>query len=253
MTMLMRYEFRKTMAVKIIILGLTAAAQAVYMFGLLADQLAGKKTAMVIGALVLFFLALLGICLIGLNSVLTLHRDMNTRQGYMLFMTPNSSYRILGAKVLENGISLLLAAGFFFALGTLDISLLFKHENAAEEMYDLFYRALQTVFPGLEITAGTLLALTASIVSGWIATLAAAYLADVVSAALLNGKRFNGLVSFILFLVLTGLSSWLINKIGNLFHLGFIGQMLQQSGVALVLAAAMYVVTAEIMERKLSV
>ena len=205
------------------------------------------------GVGLLVALAFGGLMIIGLNSVLTLHRDMNTRQGYMLFMTPNSSYRILGAKVLENGLSLLLTGGFFFALGTVDISLLFKQEHATEEMYNFFYEVLQQFFPTLEINAGTLLALMARLVTGWIATISSAFLADVVSAALLNGKRYNGLLSFLLFLVLSWLTGWVTGQCSRLFHLAVIPDMLLQSGIALVLSGVMYAVTAEIMERRLSV
>ena len=61
------------------------------------------------GIVLLTMLAMGGIMVIGLASVVTLHRDVSTKQSYMLFMTPNSSYSILGAKMLENGLSILLA------------------------------------------------------------------------------------------------------------------------------------------------
>ena len=99
---LMKYEFRKTWITKLILLGVTAVAEAVYLYGLYAEK--DNPLSVAIGLLVL--LAVGGVLVIGLESVLTLHRDMNTKQSYMLFMTPNSSYKILGAKVLENGLSM---------------------------------------------------------------------------------------------------------------------------------------------------
>ena len=108
---LMKYEFRKTLIAKLIILGTTAVLEILFLLGLYTkhDSLAGYSTIM------LTMLAFGGVLFIGLQSVMTLHRDMNTKQSYMLFMTPNSSYKILGAKVLENGLSILMACAFFFA------------------------------------------------------------------------------------------------------------------------------------------
>ncbi len=63
----------------------------------------------------LFFLVMctiFGVIYIGIESVNVLHRDLNTKQSYMLFLTPKSSYQILGAKILENGISIIMAGAF---------------------------------------------------------------------------------------------------------------------------------------------
>ena len=121
MMKLMKYEIRKTMMVKWIILGIAALLEVAFLIGLWAD----KNEMLAVSVVLLVLLAFGSILVIGLGSILTLHRDMNTRQSYMLFMTPNSSYRILGAKVLENGISIMLTGIFFFALGALDVTLLF--------------------------------------------------------------------------------------------------------------------------------
>ena len=66
----------------------------------------------------LLMLAVCGVAVMGLESVFVLHRDMNTKQSYMLFMPPNSCYKILGAKVLECGAAILIAGAFFFAAST---------------------------------------------------------------------------------------------------------------------------------------
>ena len=112
MIKLMKYELRKTMTIKLMILGATALAEIVFLIGLFAN----KNRMAAIGVGLLAMLAFGGVMIIGVASVVILHRDMNTKQSYMLFMTPNSSYRILGAKVLENGISILVAGAFFFAV-----------------------------------------------------------------------------------------------------------------------------------------
>ena len=245
---LMKYELRKTLAIKLMILGATALAEIVFLIGLWAD----KNRMMGIGVGLLAMLAFGGVMIIGVASVVILHRDMNTKQSYMLFMTPNNSYRILGAKVLENGISILLAGAFYFALAALDITLLFAHEGRLADLWNWLKDLLQSFDARITMDTSTLMALTFNLLVTWIGTVCAAYLGDVISTALLNGKRFNGLVSFLAFIALM----WLVGFVQGKATAGISGiqtVFLVDGGIALALAVIMYVLTAQIMERKLSV
>ena len=198
---------RSSLITKLIILGITVAAQLVYLIGLWRD----KDTTVIIGMLLLFFTAMFGIIFIGLQSVLTLHRDMNTKQSYMLFMTPNSCYKILGAKMLENFLSMLLGGVFFFGLGALDVSLLVKHFPDLGSFMDAFRGILRMFNIDLGVDASYLASLCFGMLSSWFAIITAAFLADIVSSALLNGKKFNLLISFILFLA----RSYLMGKVSG--------------------------------------
>lgn len=245
---LMKYEFRKTWITKLILLGITAAAEIWFLVSLYMekeDGLAGS-----IGILTL--LAVFGVLFIGLQSVITLHRDMNTKQSYMLFMTPNSCYKILGAKVLENGLSIALTGAFYFALGALDISLLFAKQGQLNQIWQMIQDMLKSINEQIPLNAEGLAAFTFSLLAGWISTVVTAYLADVISAALLNGKSFNGVISFVIFLALNWAFGWLEGiAIRNIPDV--VTTMLVRGGLSLVVAAVMYVATAQIMEKKLSV
>lgn len=245
---LMKYEFRKTLIAKLIILGTTAVLEILFLIGLYTkhDSLAGYSTIM------LTMLAFGGVLFIGLQSVMTLHRDMNTKQSYMLFMTPNSSYKILGAKVLENGLSILMAGAFFFALGMLDISLALAKFGRLDELRKFFQDLVSAFNENILLDAPSLASLTFSLLAAWIATVTAAFLADVISAALLNGKRFNGVVTFLLFLVFNFCCAWVQNK-ATASIASYQTTFLVQGAIALAFSVLMYFVTARIMEDKLSV
>ena len=245
---LMKYEIRKTWITKLILLGITAAAEIAYLISLYTENDGGVAAS--IGILTL--LAIFGVLFIGLQSVITLHRDMNTKQGYMLFMTPNSCYKILGAKVLENGLSIFIAGAFYFALGALDISLLFAKEGQLNQIWQMLQDVVRTFNEEIPLNADGLAAFTFLLLTEWVSTVAAAYLADVISAALLNGKSFNGVVSFILFLVLNWGFGW-VERIAVRNVPDIVTSMLLNGGIALAAAAVMYVATAQIMEKKLSV
>ena len=190
---LMKYELRKTLFTKEILLGVTAAAEIAFLLGLYLE----KRNLLGIAVFLLTCLAIGGVMVFGLQSVLTLHRDMNTKQSYMLFMTPNSSFKILGSKVLENGLSILLTGACFFALGALDVTLLFAKEGTLQELWDAIERLLHSINENIEITGAGMACFTLSLLASWICIVTTAYLAVVISSALLNGKRFNGLLRFV--------------------------------------------------------
>ncbi len=251
MLKLIKYELRKTWFTKVILLVIAALAEIAFLVGLYGN----RENTLVVSIVLLTILAVGGVMVIGLESVITLHRDMNTKQSYMLFMTPNSCYRILGAKLIECGISILLAGAFFFALGTLDLTLLFAREGILGRLWEQIREILSHLTVNgraLELTMRSMAAVTFDLLAAWIFFVSTAYLAVVISAALLNGKKYNGLVSFLIFLLLdwgcTHINTLITDPIRDNVTL-----MTVYGLIALLFAAGMYFATAVIMERKLSV
>ena len=249
MSKLLKYELRKTWALKLIILGVTAAAELAFLITLFLDT--ENHEVLGVTCVLLFFIALGGTILIGVQSVLTLHRDMNTKQGYMLYMTPQNSFRILGAKLLENGLSLVLAGAFFFLLGFLDVTLLFSRMGSLEELWKFFQDFVRMLNDEIQLNAQSILCLVTELLASWLATVSIAYLADIISSALLNGRKMNGFLSFLFFILLTVLLSWIQNQ----FRTGMAIEtaLLVRAGIALLYSAVMYVISAWVMDRHLSV
>jgi hypothetical protein len=179
-----------------------------------------------------------------------LHQDMNTKQGYMLFMTPNSCYKILGAKVTECALSLLIAGAFFFGLGYLDFSLVLG-EGTNQQLWNMFNQMVRTINQRIVLDAPHISALVFELIADWLCTITTAYLADVVSSSLLNGKKGGLVITFLIFLAL----NYGITKLLQLIpaSIGVIPVLLWQGAIALVLAGVMYVITARLMEKYLSV
>ena len=118
MLKLMKYEFRKSASSKLILLVLTAVFELAFLGGVFFKGYNLMGTGMMFLILCAFF----GVFYIGLEGIMTLYRDLNSKQSYMLFLTPKSSYEILGAKILENGISILMAGAFFIVLAVFDLT-----------------------------------------------------------------------------------------------------------------------------------
>ena len=246
MLRLLKYELRKTLFSKLILLGVTVIAQAIFLIGLWSD----RDNTLAIGAALLFFIATTGIGLMGILSLATLHRDMNTRQGYMLFMTPNSCYTILGAKVIECGLSLLAAGAFYLALGLLDFSLILGKDNN-EQIWQMFNDILTSINSQIRLDDPHVSALVFCMLASWLCTITTAYLSDTIISSLLNGKKANWIITFVLFIVLNYGISKLLTLVPS--SIGIIPVLLWQGVIALALAGVMYVITARLMEKYLSV
>ena len=247
MMKLLKYEFRKTLFTKLVLLGLSAVLEAWFLIALFKNKTESEAIAL----LLLAILGIFGVLFMGVQSVLTLHRDMNTRQSYMLFMTPNSTYRILGAKVIENGLSTLLAGAFFFALGFADVTALIAHNQSVDEVLSMLRDLLSMINENIRVNLSDIVCYAVNALMSWLTTVFLAYLADIVSSSLLNGKRFGLLISFIVFLLLNYAVFRGIRLLPS--AAGLHADLLLQSAYCLAVSVVTYFVSAKLMDKYLSV
>ena len=240
MLKLFKYEMRKTLFAKLVLLALIAIMECVFLYG----YWTGNNGTVTLGLTLFLFTFFCGLLMISIMSLVTLHKDMNTRQGYMLFMTPISTYRILGAKVAECGLSLLGIGAVGFGLGALDYSLMEKELQFITSILKNFSVELVPTLPNMS-------ALLVYIICNVLCSVTTAYLADVISSSLLNGQKGNLVITFALFALL----NFGIQKIMGLVpaSLGIVTVFWLQSAIALALATVMYIITARLMDRYLSV
>ena len=191
MLKLLKYEFRKTMFPKLILLAAFVIMEGIFLYG----HWTGKEDTKALGMGLVLFTLFFSFLLLGILSLVTLHKDMNTRQGYMLFMTPNSTYRILGAKVAECGLSLLIAGAIGLGIGALNFSMLSEVTKLITSLLENFGSNLVPDFP-------TLSSLLFNILSHLLCSVTTAYLADVISSSLLNGRKGNLAITFVLFILI---------------------------------------------------
>lgn len=217
MLKLMKYELRKTAFSKLVLLVITAVAEIAFLIGVFWK----KDNILAMGIIFLVMCTIFGVIYIGIESVNVLHRDLNTKQSYMLFLTPKSSYQILGAKILENGISIIMAGAFFAALAALDVTVATLYIGGLKEMINL-------VSSFMEVNWSVIL-----------------------SASVLAGKKGSGIAGFLIFLVISSIIGKLLDLIPVLksMELTFVLYI----AASFAIAAVLYVISGWIMEKKLSV
>ena len=241
MLKLLKYEFRKTIFLKLVLFAFILIMEGIFLYGCLRNDGDTKTLGVILFVMSLMF----GFLFIGVLSLFTLHKDMNTRQGYMLFMTPNSTYKILGAKVIECSLTFLVLGAVGLGLWALDYSLI-------EKEVEFITSLMKNFNPDLVPSFSSISAVLFNIICGLLCSINAAYFVDVIASALLNGKKGNLVVTFILYIILNGVARKIILLVVP-SSVGVVVSLLLQGLVALILAGIMYVITARLMDRYLSV
>ena len=246
---LIKYEFRKTWALKGIILVITAIFEAMFLIGMLVDS--DNMTGLSVCLLCLE--TMFGVFIIGVFGVYTLSKDLNTKRSYMLFMTPNSSYKILGAKLIENATSIFLGGIFFIVLGIADITALLSYSGELSTFVDIMVE----VFNLAEMDSTYIFVSGIHSLSWWAYIVVVGFFAVIISSSLLNGRKYNGLISFILFLFI----AITVSKIHTALIIAIFRDVFDFSLTRIIfgifyyvmLSIIMYVISAWIMDNKLSV
>ena len=255
---LMKYEFRKIRNIALGLLVVTGIAEVGYLIGLLTLNPARMEDMsdswlLTGGILALIACAVVGVQIIGLISILIFHNELNTKQCFMLFMTPQNSYQILGAKVLENGISLAASGGLYGGLAIFDLYLLMQKGAVMIDggaVGTPFGKLIMQAVAGW--TASEVFETIAAVFSLWLIFIVLAFFAVVLPSTFFNGRKGSGWISFGIFLALSAAVWKLVSSIQPPVE-GSGARTAVHVILALALSAVFYILSGWIMDRKLSV
>ncbi len=241
MLKLLKYEMKKSYSLKLAVCLITVLVEAVYLYGLFYD----RENIIALGIAGLCLSALIGTIVIGLASIMILWRELNTKESYMLFMTPKTSYEILGAKVVESAIAIICTSVLFGVLAYLDLQLLARYSDTN---VSYFFSALGFT----RLKPMELFAIVSLMASEFLQFFATAYLAVILVSTVFNGKKYGGWISFGLYIFINSAVVYLANSIrpsaGNPYL-----QMGVECGMAIGFTVIFYLIACWIMDRKLSV
>ena len=203
---LVKYEFRKARTATLALLGVAAALEIYFLASL---YLSDTQDGVIASGLLLFFCAYAAAIFVFVRGVTSYSGELKNKSSYLIFMTPNSSLKIMGSKYLYTFLNGVLFAALFAALFALDMAL------TLDVMGELtaFLQAMQTALSlyGVYLdqfsasAAFMLLYLLLSILS----TFAVAYFAITIGHTLFRDKKWRWLPSLALFFALTWAVSWL--------------------------------------------
>lgn len=213
MLKLVKYEFRKAQSAFLTLLGLTAALEIYYLVSLRLEE----ESHMVISMVLLMLCAYAVAIFVFVRGVTSYSGELKNRSSYLIFLTPNSTLKIVASKFLYTFVNGLLFAMLFAVLAGADFLLAMQHFNE----YENFLYGLRTMLNlyGVyvdQILYGVLFVLAYAFLS-ILSTIAVAYFSITIGHTLFRDKKWRWLPSLILFAGLT----WGINYLCSRFPSAF--------------------------------
>lgn len=245
----MKYELKKSFFSKIVILIVTAIAETAFLIGVFSKH----STPLAWGITGLSMCAVISVFYIGIESLITFYRELNTKQSYMLFMTPCSSYTILGAKVIQNALAIFVAGLFFGLLACLDVVIATVYLDGLQQLIKIVQETLHQIGIVVNIHTRDIALAVALILVSWLFMIVVGYLAIILSATLLSGKKGSGLASLVIYFAINFATSWVIKQISDMDIIKPYQEVWLMIGLQAVFVAVIYAVSGWIMEKKLSV
>ncbi len=211
---LIKYELRRNITGIVILFSIIMILQGYFMVSVSTES--EGNTAMAV-ALLILAMSVSYFCVF-IFGVSFYSKELNSKSSYLTFMTPTSSYSILGAKLLSTLITGIFFAVLLVAFITIDIAM------------------LKNVFPELEMVGGIidfisdmsgvsmtevllrLLVILIAFLVNFFAIIAMAYMAITLSATWFQNKKFKGVISFLLFIVIVRTVNFIGSFIPNLIE-----------------------------------
>lgn len=203
MLRLTKYELRKNIMGTVILFGIIIGLEIYFVISALLenrDHTAMATAFLVIAACVSYF------CLF-FFGVSSYSKELRSKTGYLTFMTPISSFSVIGSKLLS-----IFITGVFFVillsvLACIDMAMF---ENVFPET-QLFTDFLDGLFNMAGYSPEefwlTVLVNVAIILVSFYAVIALAYMSITLSSTIFQNKKYKGVISVIIFILLTLLVS----------------------------------------------
>ncbi len=185
-------------------------------------------------------------------------RDLNNKTGYMVFLTPNSGYKILGSKILTGLLEGLLFLVVFLIL--LAVSFLGFYSQPLTEMMNS--EVFTSVISEFDMSIGELLPFLFSnlitMFTSIVVLILTIFAAISIRKSILAEVRFAGLLSLIIFMLLV----WLNGKITSLVVTTINKAELFTHGIhyfnvisvlQIIIGVALFVLSAYLLDKKMDV
>lgn len=244
---LMKYELRKQLFSKIIILITLGILECIFMYGVFTE----KESAMGLAIGLFSFLAIAATVFVSFECIATFSNDLKTKQSYMLFLTPNSTYKIVGAKVLTSIAQIILTGAAFAAVIILNVMFLAIRFNEIDSIIKMIQEITKQIL-GSNLDLSYIISILFYMVLSWISVVTLAMLSITLSSTFLANSKLKGFVSVAIFFAL----NYVIFKI----YSSFLSELTWRASdfflvdvAVLVVVGATYFATAWMLDKKVSV
>ncbi|MBC7960204.1 MAG: hypothetical protein H7X94_10085 [Vallitaleaceae bacterium] len=196
MLKLLKYEFYRKLKMFIIAASILVFAEGVVLFGIFKG---GGWT--ILSFLTTFFMISGVVLFVFIDSIRTYSSDLNQKEGYSLFLTPTSGYKIIGSKAIMSFLELLVFVTIVFAMMVLNFEVTkFMYKDVVQSILDPMFEALKTVYTIPNLFEIIMIVLV--YVFEWFAVIMIAILSMTLRKTILANSKLGWLISLVFFVVL---------------------------------------------------
>ena len=207
MLKLMKYELRRNRTILLILYIAIAFLEGFALFSLINKSEVNTLRSF----LFLYMGAILGIVLIFIMAIMSYSKELGSKYSYMSFMTPTSTYKIIGSKFLTTCFVAAMTTLIAVVLAIVDYNILISQFT---EVKDVQHEILILMtMRGLDVQ-NIPVTLSIALLLIWLSiftSICFAYFAITLSATVFANKSYRGFISFVIFIVIT----LIINKIAG--------------------------------------
>ncbi len=199
---LIKYEFRKHFMVLVILAGMLVFIEGFTLYSIFMGSRSDIFLAfsMIVGGC---FAAILMIFTLGIQAY---SRELGSRNSYMMFMTPNSTYRIVGAKLIFTLIVALATTAVSCMMLALDWNLLTGYSQTGYMVQNLIVWIRNIFEDGLHMDLNQfLMSFSVTLILLWLSVftfICIAYFSITLSATAFSNRKGRGALSFVIFVAL---------------------------------------------------
>ncbi len=198
MLKLIKHEILKDKVTYIMIL---IAMVAVEVYFLLSFSI-GSRVNMITSSALFILGGVGGIFFLLVLGLISYSRELSSKYSYMTFMTPNSTRKIIGAKYLTifgiTAITSVLYVGFII----LDVAIVHAKYNQINLFLGIVEAGADVLGMNIKKWIGEMGVTLVQLWIGMILTISCGYLAVTFSRTVLAGKKSNGFLTFVFFVVI---------------------------------------------------
>lgn len=195
---LSKYEIRKNILGLIIMFGAIVGIEIYFLISAFVES--GKHTALSSGLLVMSsVIAYFGVLIYGVASY---SKELNRKTGYMTFMTPISSFSIIGSKLFSTliiGIFFVALLGILAVIDMVIVENVFPETKVFSDFIDVLAKAFGT--NAGKIWISVCVGIFSMLIESF-AIVAIAYMSITLTATIFQNKKWKGLVSVLIFILI---------------------------------------------------
>lgn len=195
MLKLVKYEFRKSLYSILVFVGILFALE----FFFLYQYMKGSEEGVVAGAALLYLSTMVCFFMVFAFGIITYSKELSSKSSYLVFMTPNSTLKIVASKYLYTFLFGVLLVVILICLGLFDFNLMADMFGSELEFIEMIVEWMEEMGISVTVMVTNLLAGIVEFLVIFFMIISMAYFAITLSATALQNKKGKGIISVLLF------------------------------------------------------